>query len=83
MARSAVLALGGIATAQISNPLRKAAERDFFAFYLQRYFQLRPGGHEQYRSWLPVVTAARLSENIPELESWLVARVDAGLTQQV
>jgi hypothetical protein len=39
-------------------------------------FNLRPGGYEEYRRWLAVVAAARLSEHIPELEQWLVARAD-------
>jgi len=30
--------------------------------------------HAEYRRWLPVVAAARLEENIPKLEHWLVAR---------
>jgi hypothetical protein len=38
-----------------------------------------PGGAGEHRRWLPVVAAARLSENIPELERWLLAQVRKGL----
>ena len=45
-------------------------------FYLRRYFALRPEGYEEYGRWLPIVAAARLSENIPELERWLLAQAE-------
>jgi hypothetical protein len=41
---------------------------------LKYYFNLRPGGENEYRHWLPIVAAARLSENIPELETWLIRK---------
>lgn len=44
------------------------------ALYLRRYFKLRPGGRDEYRHWLPIVAAARLSEGITELEPWLLAQ---------
>lgn len=49
----------------------------FHSVYLRHYFRLRPGGESEYRRWLPVVAAARLSENIPEIESWLMKQVQA------
>lgn len=72
LARTSVLALGTAATAQVAQAGMKASLRLFHALYLRRYFRVRPGGYEEYRRWLPVVAAARLSENIPELEQWLV-----------
>lgn len=42
--------------------------------YLCRYFQLRPSGQDEYRRWLPIVAAARLDENIPGWESYLLAQ---------
>ncbi|MBU4225095.1 MAG: hypothetical protein KKC71_04660 [Chloroflexi bacterium] len=33
------------------------------------------GGQDKRRFWLPIVAAARLSENIPEMEGWLVKQV--------
>jgi aminoglycoside phosphotransferase (APT) family kinase protein len=78
LARSTIIILGAAATAQIPQAGMKAFLRLFHALYLRRYFRLRPGGYTEYRRWLPVVAAARLSENIPELEQWLVAQA-AGL----
>jgi len=34
-------------------------------------------GH--YRRWLPIVAAAKLSDNIPELEKMLIAQVERNL----
>ena len=79
LARSSILVVGA-ATSQIQNPLQKIFVRIFHAVYLRRYFRLRPGGEEEYRRWLPVVAAARLSEDIPELEQWLLAQAAKGLS---
>jgi len=49
-----------------------------FRIYLRRYFELRPGGEEEYRAWLPIVAAARMSEDIPGLAGWLRAQVQDG-----
>ena len=68
------IALGAAASSQILNRTMKIFVRLFHAVYLRRYFQLRPGGEAEYHRWLPVVAAARLGENIPELECWLVKR---------
>lgn len=72
LARTSVIILGATASSQIPNPVLKVFVRVFHAAYLNRYFQLRPGGRDEYRRWLPVVAAARLVENIPELEKWLI-----------
>lgn len=74
VARSTIILLGAAASSQIPNPLTKASIRLFHAAYLRQYFRLRPGGEQEYRRWLPVVAAARLSEQIPELEGWLIAQ---------
>ena len=74
VARTAIISLGAAASDQIPNPLMKGFARLFHAIYLRRYFRLRPGGEHEYCRWLPIVAAARLSENIPELEEWLVAQ---------
>jgi hypothetical protein len=50
--------------------------RLFHSIYLRTYFQLRPGGEAEYRRWFPIVAAARLSENMPELENWLLKRAE-------
>lgn len=74
-ARSTVIFMGVAANNPISsNPFVKVFTRLFHTAYIRRYFQLCPGGEHEYRLWLPVVAAARLSENIPGLEEWLVAQ---------
>jgi uncharacterized protein (TIGR02172 family) len=40
-------------------------QRSFYRTYLERYFELRPGGKEQLDLWQPIVEAARLREGIP------------------
>ena len=79
LARTTVILRGAVATSQIPKRWQKTAVRIFHARYLRHYFALRPGGEAEYGRWLPLVAAARLSENIPELERWLVAQVEWGL----
>ena len=74
LARTSIIALGAAATQQVPQAWMKVILRLFHALYLRRYFQLRPGGYEEYCHWLPVVAAARLAENMPELEAWLVSQ---------
>jgi aminoglycoside phosphotransferase (APT) family kinase protein len=78
VARTTVLLLGAIETDQIRDPWHKAAIRILHAIYLRRYFALCPHGKREYAQWIPVVAAARLSENISELEQWLVAQAAQG-----
>lgn len=72
VARTSIIALGAAATQQVPKMGMKAILRLFHGLYLRRYFRLCPGGFTEYRRWLAVVAAARLAENMPELESWLV-----------
>lgn len=72
VARTSIILLGAVSSSQIANPLLKFIVRLFHSTYLRYYFRLRPGGEVEYRRWLPVVAGARLNENIPELEGWLV-----------
>jgi thiamine kinase len=76
VARTTIIALGAAASSQIPNSAFKIIVRVFHLLYLHNYFQMRPGGEEEYRHWLPVVAAARLSENIPELEHWLLHQTE-------
>jgi Ser/Thr protein kinase RdoA (MazF antagonist) len=76
LARSSIIALGVASTAQTARTLDKLFVRLFHAIYLRRYLALRPEGKVEYGRWLPIVAAARLSENIPELEQWLLAQVE-------
>lgn len=72
VARTSIIALGAAESAQTSRRLLKLVVKLFHSVYLKQYFALRPGGEKEYRRWLPIVAGARLSENIPELERWLV-----------
>ncbi len=74
LARTSTLALGAASTAQVPQMGMKVSLRLFHFLYRREYFRLRPGGTSEYRRWLPVVAAARLSENIPELQDWLILR---------
>jgi aminoglycoside phosphotransferase (APT) family kinase protein len=76
LARSTILILGAASSAQIPKSRDRFLVNRFHAIYLHRYFQLRPGGEKEYRLWLPVVAAARLSENIPEVEHWLLKQAE-------
>lgn len=72
VARTSIIFLGSAATQETSNFLLKIFIILSHATYLREYFRWRPDGKEEYRRWLPIVAGARLSENIPELEAWLV-----------
>ncbi len=76
LARSTILILGAASSTQIPKSRDRFLVRCFHVIYLNRYFQLRPGGEKEYRRWLPVVAAARLSENIPEVEQWLLKQAE-------
>lgn len=78
LARSTIILLGA-ASCQVPNPALKAFVRLFHAATVRDYFRRNPGGEVEYRRWLPVVAAARLNEQIPELEAWLLAQAQIGL----
>jgi aminoglycoside phosphotransferase (APT) family kinase protein len=69
--RTSIIALGAGVSSQVLFYPVKVLIRMFQAVYLRTYFKLHPGGEAEYRRWLPVIAAARLCENIPELKSWL------------
>ncbi|MCD4751684.1 MAG: phosphotransferase [Anaerolineaceae bacterium] len=76
LARTTILVIEAIETNKIQNPLTKLFTRGFHNSYIHRYFSLRPGGEEEYSRWLPIVAAARLSENIPESVKWLITQAE-------
>lgn len=91
VARTTNLALGFIQTSQIQRPFLSYGEtktshlknslfqslgRISYPAYLNYYFRLCSGGEAEYHRWLPIVAAARLSDNIPELEKMLIAQVE-------
>lgn len=72
LARTTVLFQGAMETRQIPNPWHRIMIRVLHARYKQHYFTFQPGGEHEYTRWLSINAAARLSEGIPELESWLL-----------
>jgi Ser/Thr protein kinase RdoA (MazF antagonist) len=73
VARTAIIILGDGQSELVDNPLLKRMVKGFHQVYVNTYFRLRPESREEFSRWLPVVAAARLSENIPEVEAWLLA----------
>ena len=63
-------------TTSIKNALLQLFSRIFYPVYLNDYFGFCPGDRYEYRRWLPIVAAARLSDGIPELEQMLIAQVE-------
>jgi Ser/Thr protein kinase RdoA (MazF antagonist) len=75
VARSTLM-LSGVSMVEPS--LRSPIDH-FTKAYLECYFELRPDNREQLVAWQPIVAAVRLSDNIPELQEWLLERVRTGL----
>lgn len=78
VARSSLLAQGEAAAGRTLTWLLRLGLRLAHRQYVRHTFRQRPG-REEYRRWLPVVAAARLSEGIVELEAWLQRQVEVGL----
>ena len=74
VARTSIILRGAAESAQIPNPVLKMFVKLFHSTYLNRYFRLHSSGQEEYRRWLPIAAAARLTEGIKESEAWLVAQ---------
>jgi len=73
------LSFGSSRLDQVKNALFRAFSRFGYPIFLNEYFRLLPGDHDEYQRWLPIVAAARLSDNIPELEKMLLAQVEQGI----
>jgi thiamine kinase-like enzyme len=76
LARTEILLQGALESGQVQNPVEKQFVRIFLATYLRHYFSLYPVDKSEYAQWLSINAAARLSENIPELQTWLITQVD-------
>ena len=74
--RRAFLSYGRSKLSQAKNSLLRTMVRVTYPVYARRYFQLCPGGEEEYRRWLPIIAAARLVDEIPELDGMLIAQVE-------
>lgn len=76
VARTMILALGEKATAGQTSILEKVYLDWGLRLYHKRYFDIRSGGEEECKAWLPLVAAARLSEGIEELAPWLISQAE-------
>lgn len=74
--RRAFLSYGKSRLSQVKNSLLRTIVRITYPIYLRRYFQLRPGGEDEYQRWLPIIAAARLVDEIPELDGMLIEQVE-------
>jgi len=74
--RRAFLSYGKSRFSQVKNSLLRIIVRITYPIYLRRYFQLRPGSEEEYKRWLPIIAAARLVDEIPEFDSFLIEQVE-------
>lgn len=72
VARTSVILLGAVHSNQTKHILDKTFVKTFHNRYLREYFRLHPQGMDEYHRWFPIVAGARLSEGMPELETWLV-----------
>ncbi len=77
--RRTFLSYGKSRFGQGKNSLFRIIVRITYPIYLSRYFQLRPGGEEEYQRWLPIIAAARLVDEIPELDAMLIEQVETSL----
>ena len=72
VARTSILAQGMVMAEPQFFSYQRLGLRLMHTVYLRRYFQLRPGGLDEYRRWLPIVAAGRLNEGITGWEEWLL-----------
>ena len=85
VARSSLLLSAGSLPPEIPRPVRwllSAVRRRFHDLYLQHYLSVHPGDRKALEAWRPLIAAARLSENIEEEQSRLIAKVEAGLSRR-
>ena len=78
VARSTLI-LSGVSASQ---PQFRSRIEQFSQAYLERYFELRPGDPTQLVAWRPIVAAVRLSDNVPEIQEWLLEQIRIGLARQ-
>ena len=78
LARTTILFQGAVEARQIPSSWQRIMVRIIHALYIRHYFKLRPGGEREYAQWFSINAAARLSEGIPELETWLLELASKG-----
>jgi len=73
------LSYGTTKASQFKNQIFQVLCQICYPRYIYYYFKLCPGGEDEYRRWLPVIAAARLADDIPELERTLIREVERDL----
>ena len=76
VARSTILFLGGITGDDNLDPKTEELIHNFHQQYLNHYFAITKQDRAEYEQWLPIIAGARLDENIPALESWLLSEAE-------
>lgn len=79
VARTTLLFLGGSLPPGVGPARRaliQAMRRLYYTLYLRAYRRQRPLSRMAIEVWLPILAAARLNEQIPEEEAWLVGLVE-------
>lgn len=76
---SLILNIGAKRAGRQVNPIIRMAIRLYHRTYLSRYHILRPDVKNEMNRWLPVIAAARLSEEIPPERETLIKMVKEGL----
>ena len=71
VARTTYLTTVRVGNRQSRIPILTNAVRSIHNIYLKQYFAHNPGSEEEYKRWLPVVAAANIKRNMPDLEQWL------------
>lgn len=82
VARTKLLLTVGEVPEDTPAPLRlllQTVRRSFFQTYLRRYLRRRPDPDNQIQAWLPILAAARLSENITSENEALLKLIRAEL----
>jgi thiamine kinase len=79
VARTGVLLSGYAATVPGRSRWQRWISRWMLRAYEARYFRQVPGQQLEYESWRPVVAAARVGEDVAELETFLLDVAASGL----
>ena len=74
--RRGFLSYGNSKISQAKNALLRIVIKATYPIYHRRYFQLRPGGEAEHQRWLPIIAAARLIDEIPEMYGMLITQVE-------
>jgi len=74
VARTSIIALEREDSNQFGYKIERSLIRLFHSIYIRKYFELKPGGEDEYQRWLPIIAAARVEENITKFQPWLISQ---------